>query len=424
MISRFLPTGQRYALVVVAVIFATLLAAAGLRSAPGVLMVPWETAFGWDRDVTSLTAALGIFLYGLVGPFAAALMQSVGVRRTLAGALLLMCAATGLSLLISEPWHLVLTWGVMSGLGSGCVAMVLAATIVNRWFVTHRGLVTGLLTASTATGTLIFLPAFAAMSTYGGWRVVAGVLAVGLGLLIPLVLWLVPERPADIGAAPYGAAEGAPTTVTAQAGNPLWNALATLAMAARTRDFWLLFATFFICGFTTNGLIGTHLIAMCSDYGLAAVKAAGLMAMMGVFDLIGTTASGWLTDRFDARKLLFVYYGLRGLSLLYLPYTEFDVYALSLFAVFYGLDWIATVPPTIRLANSTFGLAAGPIVFGWIAAGHQLGAAAAALSAGVLRASLGSYVEAFFVAGTTAIFAAMLSLLIGRGERTQAPAPA
>jgi len=405
--------GQDYAFVVAGVIFVCLLVAAGLRSAPGVLLVPWERALQWDRDVTSLAAAIGIFLYGLMGPFAAALMQSVGLRRTLIGALALMLAATVLSLGMTAPWQLIATWGVMSGLGSGCVAMVLAATIVNRWFVSHRGLVTGLLTASTATGTLIFLPGFAALSAHG-WQPVVIVLAVALALLIPLVAWLVPERPAAIGTLPYGARE--PVQAAQGIGaNPLRLALETLFGAARTLDFWLLFATFFICGFTTNGLIGTHMIAMCSDYGLAAVDAGFLMAAMGVFDLVGTTVSGWLTDRFDPRKLLFVYYGLRGLSLIYLPYTDFDVYQLSLFAVFYGLDWIATVPPTIRLATSSYGAERGPIVFGWIAAGHQLGAASAAFLAGALRTSLGSYLEAFLIAGVAAVVAGLLSLLIGRG---------
>jgi len=413
--------GQDYALVVAGVTFLCLLMAAGLRSAPGVLMVPWEKAFLWDRDVTSLAAAVGIFLYGLMGPFAAALMQSLGLRRTLIGALALMLAAIAASLFMTKPWHLIATWGVMSGLGSGCVAMVLAATVVNRWFTTHRGVVTGLLTASMATGTLIFVPGFAALSDYG-WRPVVIVLAVGLAALIPLVAWLLPERPAAIGTLPYGAREAEAVSQPAAGAGALTLAFSTLGGAARTVDFWLLFATFFICGFTTNGLIGTHMIAMCSDYGMAAVSAGTLLAVMGVFDLIGTTASGWLTDRFDARKLLFLYYVLRGVSLIYLPYTDFDIYQLSLFAMFYGLDWIATVPPTLRLANGLFGMACGPIVFGWIAAGHQLGAACAAFMTGVLRASLGSYLEAFLIAGTAAVTAGFLALLIGRGERGAEPA--
>jgi MFS family permease len=406
-------SSQRYAFVVAGVTFVALLTAAGVRSAPGVLIVPWETAFGWDRSTVSAAAAVGILLYGLMGPFAAALMQSFGVRRTLAIALSLLSLSACLSLFMTEPWQLVATWGVLSGLGSGCVAFVLAATIVNRWFVTNRGLVMGVLTASTATGNLVFLPALAKISEHG-WRPVVIAVALATAALIPLVLLLVPERPADIGAQPYGATADAPSAPDSVRANPLGLALSTLAVAARSRDFWLLFATFFICGFTTNGLIGTHLISMCADYGIPAVNAAGLMAMMGVFDLIGTTASGWLTDRYDARVLLFIYYALRGLSLIYLPFSDFTFYGLSLFAVFYGLDWIATVPPTLRLANAAFGDKAAPIVFGWIATGHQLGAASAAFFAGALRTSFGNYVEALIVAGAAAILAALLALFIAR----------
>jgi predicted MFS family arabinose efflux permease len=411
--SRVAPFGQKYAFVVAGVTFLVLLTAAGVRSAPGVLIVPWETAFGWDRSVISLAAAVGIFLYGLMGPFAAALMQSFGVRRTLALALALISASACLSLFMSEPWQLVATWGVLSGLGTGCLAFVLAATIVNRWFVTNRGLMMGILTASAATGTLVFLPMLAAISE-SGWKPVVMVIATVTALLIPVILLLVPGRPADIGRRPYGASEGDVLAAEPTRANPVCVALSTLAMASRSGDFWLLFATFFICGFTTNGLVGTHLIPMCADYGIAAVSAAGLMAMMGVFDLVGTTASGWLTDRYDSRKLLFIYYGLRGLSLMYLPYSDFTLYGLSLFAVFYGLDWIATVPPTLRLTTASFGETAAPIVFGWIAAGHQLGAATAAFVGGLLRTTSGSYFEAFIIAGFAGLLAAVLSLLIGR----------
>lgn len=410
---------QRYALIVLVVSFLCLLAAAGVRSTPSVLMVPWEHAFGWDRSTISLAAGIGIFLYGLIGPFAAALMQSIGVRRTLSGALALMSLSAGLSLLMSEPWQLIATWGVLSGLGSGCVALVLAATIVNRWFLNHRGLAMGVLSASTATGNLVFLPVLAALVESGGWQFVVIAVAIVTAALVPVVLMLLPERPADIGALPYGAVEDAHIAEPAAPANPMRLALSTLVMAAHHRNFWLLFATFFICGFTTNGLIGTHLISMCADYAIPAVSAASLMAAMGLFDLAGTTASGWLTDRFDSRWLLFFYYALRGLSLLYLPFSDFTFYGLSLFAIFYGLDWIATVPPTLRLTSESFGDRAAPIVFGWIAAGHQLGAATAAFSAGVLRTELGSYFEALMMAGTAGLLAAVLSLWIGRNTKLE-----
>ncbi|WP_366092473.1 MFS transporter [Ferrovibrio sp.] len=410
--------GQKYAFVVVGVIFLCLLVAAGLRSTPSVLLVPWEKSFGWSRDTTSLAAAIGIFLYGLVGPFAAALMQSFGIRRTLLTALALMAGSTALSTLMTDSWHLIASWGVMSGLGSGAVALVMGATVTNRWFVRNRGLVMGLLTASTATGTLIFIPLLSAIAEAGGWATVAWTVAIACAALIPLVFWLLPERPADMGLMPYGATEMAPPAPPAQ--NPLVFAVSALGRASRKPDFWFLFATFWICGFTTNGLVGTHMLSFCGDMGIAVTTAAGVLALMGFFDLFGTTASGWLTDRYDPRKLLFMYYGLRGLSLVYLPYTDFSLVSLSVFAVFYGLDWIATVPPTVRLATEAFGERDGPVVFGWIAAGHQLGAASAAFFAGWMRVQQGNYFEAFVIAGVTGVIAAGLSLLI-RGRKGQQP---
>lgn len=410
--------GQRYAFVVAGVIFLALLFTAGLRSSTGVLMVPWQESFGWTRQSISLAAAVGIFLYGLAGPFAAAIMQRFGIRRTLLGALVLMSLATGLTLMVTAPWQLLLTWGVLSGLGSGCVGMVLAATIVNRWFVARRGLITGLLAASTATGTLIFLPGLAALTEWGGWRPVVIALALLMAAMVPIVWLLLPERPASIGATAFGATEAAPPEPIRA--NPFATALGTLWEAARSPNFWLLFGTFFFCGFTTNGLVGTHMISFCIDNGLAITAAASLLALMGIFDLVGTTASGWLTDRYDPRKLLFVYYVLRGVSLIYLPYSDFSLYSLSIFAVFYGLDWLATVPPTIRLANQTFGEAKAPIIFGWIFCGHQIGAASAAWLGGALRTSQGSYLEAFIIAGGTAVLAGFAALLVGRGAKLEA----
>jgi len=410
------PFGQRYAFVVVAVIFLSLLIAAGMRSAPSVLMLPLEDAFGWRRDAISLAAAIGIFLYGLAGPFAAALMDRVGLRRTVMASIALMSASTALSLFMTEPWHLIATWGVFSGIGSGAVASVLGATIVNRWFKTNRGLMMGLMSASSATGMLVFLPALAALAQSGGWRPVVIAVSVATAALLPLVYFLVPERPSSIGLKRYGSEADDVDPVPATQGNFLTTTLGTLRRAAGTRVFWYLFATFFICGFTTNGLVGTHLIAFCGDMGIPEVRAAGLLALMGIFDLIGTTPSGWLTDRFDPRKLLGVYYGIRGLSLIYLPYSGFSGLSLTIFAILYGLDWIATVPPTLRLANESFGDRSGPLVFGWIVAGHQVGAAAAAFFGGALREMQGDYVLAFQIAGMTAVAAAALSLLIDPAE--------
>ena len=415
--------GHNYVFLVVAVVFLALMISAGMRATPGVLILPLESAFGWDRASISLAAAIGIFLYGLIGPFSAALMLRFGIRRTVLGALALMAASSAASALMTSRWQLVLCWGVLSGLSTGCVAVVLGATIVNRWFVKHRGVVMGAMTASAATGTLIFLPGLAAIAQHQGWQPVVLTVAASALALIPLVWWLLPERPSDIGLTRYGATDA--EAQAASTGNPLGAALGALATAIRRRDFWYLFATFFICGFTTNGLIGTHLIALCGDHGIAEVRAAGLLAMMGVFDLVGTTASGWLTDRVDPRKLLFVYYSLRGAALVYLPFSNFSFVSLSMFAVIYGLDWIATVPPTLRLTTEAFGETAAAMVFGWILAGHQLGAACAAFMAGYLRTLQGDYVDAFVLAGATGIIAAALALLIGRqGEISARAVPA
>jgi len=275
--------------------------------------------------------------------------------------------------------------------------------------------VLGLLTASTATGQLLFLPLLAWVVSRADWRYVVWIVAGAALLLIPLIALLMPERPADVGLARYGASSSdAPAPATTL--NPIVAAFRALGEAARTRTFWLLFATFFVCGFTTNGLVGTHLIAYCGDHGIPEVAAAGLLATMGVCDLLGTTFSGWLTDRIDPRKLLVVYYGFRGLSLLYLPYSGFSGWTLAIFAVFYGLDWIATVPPTMKLANEAFGDRSGPIVFGWVLAGHQAGGASAAFFAGFMREWQGDYASAFLIAGLTGLIAAGLAMMINRDK--------
>jgi MFS family permease len=416
------PMGQNYAVIVVAMTFFALLVAAGLRTAPGVLMLPLQSSFGWDRATVSTSAAVGIFLYGLVGPFAAALMQTIGIRRTLLGGLTLMAASTFASLFMTQSWEYILTWGVLSGIGSGGVTAVLGAAVVNRWFATRQGLVMGMLTASTATGALIFLPFMAMLTTHGDWRGVVIFVSTGCALLIPLVALLMPERPEDIGVVRFGEVPGT-AVKAAPKGSSLGLAFGSLRSASRAPIFWLLFGTFFVCGLTTNGLVGTHLIAYCGDHGIPPVQAAGLLSLMGLFDLFGTTASGWLTDRYDPRRLLFVYYGLRGLSLIALPFLDFGPVSLSVFAVFYGLDWIATVPPTVKLANLHFGERAGPVIFGWVLMGHQIGAAAAAIGAGLVRQQTGSYQPAFIVAGGLGI-AAALALLVFRSSPTPVTAAA
>ena len=415
-IAQRLAGRMHYGWVVAAVTFLALLSAAGVRATPSVLIVPLEQAFGWTRATISLAISINIFLYGLMGPFAGALMQRIGIRRTVALALALMAVTIAASTLMSSPWQLILTWGFLIGLGSGTVALVLGAAVVNRWFTTRRGVVMGLLTASTATGQLVFLPMLAAVSQSAGWTAVAWIVAAAVAAMVPVVLLLLRDNPQDVGLQPYGADESTPVTPPSQA-NPIVVAISVLARVSRSRDFWLLFLSFFVCGLSTNGLIGTHLISACIDQGIPEVNAAGLLAMMGIFDLIGTTLSGWLSDRYDNRWLLFWYYGLRGLSLIFLPFSDFTFYGLTLFAVFYGLDWIATVPPTVRLVNDLFGKRDAPVIFGWILTGHQIGAAVAAIGAGTMRTELGGYLEAFIFAGIACVATAFLVLWIGRRSR-------
>ncbi len=402
------------AFIVAGAIFIVLLCAAAVRATPSILIVPLEREFGWSRALLSSAVSVNLVLYGLVGPFAAALMERFGIRRTVLASLAIICAGVALTSQLRSSWQLVLTWGVLVGLGTGTTAMVLGATVVSRWFVTRRGTIMGVLTASTATGQMLFLPLEAYVVEHHGWRMVTLLVASVLALLLPLVALLVRDRPADLGLLPYGASPETPA-VTPSRQNPLTNALRVLRESAHSADFWLLAGSFFVCGATTNGLVGTHLSPACIDHGIPEVRAAGLLAVMGIFDLVGTTASGWLSDRFDSRKLLFWYYSLRGLALLWLP-QAFDatVLGLPLFAVFYGLDWIATVPPTVRLTTEAVGVQDAPIAFGWIVASHQIGAGIGALGAGVVRSRLTTYTPAWIAAGAICLLAAVVVLRIGR----------
>ena len=404
-----------YGWVVAGVTFLTMLVTAGAVGAPGVLILPLQREFGWETAEISTALALRLLLFGLMGPFAAALMNRFGVRRITLTALALIAAGLLLSLGMTRIWQLILLWGIVVGVGTGLTALVLGATIATQWFSERRGLVVGLLTASSATGQLVFLPILANLTERVGWRVALAFVCGALLLAVLAVLALMRNRPSDLGLAPFGEKTSAPGAVPASAAPPLATApLAALRDAARTRVFWILFATFFICGASTNGLIQVHFIPLCADFGIPAVGAAGVLAAMGMFDFVGTVASGWLSDRYDNRWLLFWYYGLRGLSLALLPFTDFSFYGLSLFAVFYGLDWIATVPPTVKLTAARFGRERANLVFGWVFAGHQLGAAAAAYGAGFSRTVLATYLPAFFVAGALCLIAAALVLTINR----------
>ncbi|MBS1182630.1 MAG: transporter [Proteobacteria bacterium] len=412
-----------YGWVVAAVTFVTMLATAGALGAPGVMLRPLEAEFGWKNSDISTAFAVRLVLFGLMGPFSAALMNRFGVRRVVVTALLLIIAGFGFSVTMTSLWQLMLFWGVVIGFGTGMTATVLGATVATRWFVNRRGVVIGLLTASNATGQLIFLPVIAAATEAWGWRAALGLVVALLTIALLGVLLLMRDRPADVGISPYGGSFQPAPARTVGLLTLVSAPLLGLRDAARSYVFWALAATFFVCGLSTNGLIQTHWVTICGDYGVAPVSAAGLLAFIGVFDFFGTLLSGWLSDRYDNRWLLFWYYGLRGLSLLYLPLTGFDPLLLAGFAVFYGLDWIATVPPTVKLAAERFGAEKAGLVFGWIFTAHQLGAATAAYGAGWSRTDLESYVPALLVAGAFCLAAAALCLTIERKREPAAPLP-
>ena len=407
-----------YGWVMVGVTFLTALISAGTVGAPGVFIVPLQHEFGWTTAEISSALSIRFVLFGLMAPFAAALLNRYGLRNVTLAAQLVVASALVASLAMTKVWQLILLWGVVIGIGTGMTALVLGATIAARWFSARRGLVVGILTASVATGQLVFLPLLASLTERFGWRLALSFICIMLGVSAFAVALLMRDRPADVGLRPFGDNGSEPLPAPPVGTAPIMTAaLGALRDASKSSVFWILFATFFICGASTNGLIQVHLIPMCLDFGIPQVQAASLLAAMGVFDFFGTIGSGWLSDRYDNRYLLFWYYGLRGLSLVFLPFTDFSFYGLSLFAMFYGLDWIATVPPTVRLTAQRFGVERANLVFGWIFAGHQIGAGAAAFGAGLSRTVLATYLPAFFAAGVLCMIAAMIALAISKAPK-------
>jgi sugar phosphate permease len=401
--------------IIAVVSFVTLIGAAGFRSVPSVLLDPLHQEFGWSHATIGSAVSLNLLLYGLISPFAAALMDRLGIRRVVAGALVLVAAGSGLTVFMTQAWQLVVCWGLLVGVGVGSMAMTFVATITGRWFVKHRGLVTGVLTAAGATGQLVFLPLVASLATDYGWRTPALVVAGAALAVVPLVLLFIRDYPSDVGTTAYGAPEGSTVGRRIAVSGGALRALTVLREAARKPAFWLLAGGFAVCGASTNGLVGTHFVPAAHDHGMPYTTAASLLALVGLFDVAGTILSGWLTDRWDARYLLVGYYSLRGLSLLVLPSLLSPGVEPSMwvFIVFYGLDWIATVPPTVTLCREWFGTD-GPIVFGWVFASHQVGAALMAVGAGAVRDVQGSYSIAFFAAGGLCGLAALMSGRIGR----------
>jgi MFS family permease len=414
--------GVHYAWVIMALAFLTMLISSSALGLPGALLRPLSREFGWSTGQISSALAVRFALFGLMGPFAAILMERYGLRRIVCIAMLLIACGLLLATYMRAVWQLFVLWGLVLGMGSGLTALVLGATVANRWFEQRRGLVLGILTASSATGQLVFLPLAATLIQHFGWRVAVAPTVGSCLVIAVLAFCLLRDRPGDLGLAPFGADLRARGSVVAAWHPSFAEPLRALFSVARHPTFWVLFGTFFVCGLSTSGLIQTHFISLCGDYGLAAVPAASVLAMIGAFDFVGTIGSGWLSDRFDNRKLLFWYYGLRGLSLLWLPHSAFTLYGLSLFAMFYGLDWVATVPPTVKLASAAFDKQRGAMIFGWIFAGHQLGSAAAAYGAGLTRTVMLSYSPAVYAAGVACIIAAVAIFLVRQPGLAVAPA--
>ncbi len=418
-VARLCSGRVHYAWIVLAVMFTATLAGVGVRAAPGVMIVPLERAFGWDVSTISAAISINIILMGALGPFVTGFMEVFGLKRTILLGMILLVAGTGLSIFMTEPWQLFLSWGFMVGIG--CAGAVgITAAVANRWFAERNGLAMGLLFAATAAGQIIFLPFLAMLAESFGWQAVAVAAALSTAIMVPVVALLLPESPADIGIGPYGSAPV--LNPPPRTGNPFSIALTVLFRAVHSPDFWLLTLSFAVCGFSTNGLINTHLIAYCADRGISEVNGAWVLAALGGFSLLGSALSGWLCDRFNPRILLFWYYSLRGLSLIVVPFTQFDVVSLSLFSIFYGLDWVATGPATFALTNEVFGRKDTPVVISWIFAGHQLGGALAAFGAGAVRSATGDYFLAFVTSGLACLLASLLVLRVTRSEPALAPA--
>lgn len=407
---------------VAAVTFVTIIGAAAFASLPGLLIEPLHEEFRWSRGTIGLAVSVNLALYGLTAPFAAALMDRFGIRKVVALALTVIALGSLLTVWMTAAWQLVLFWGVLVGLGSGSMALAFAATVTNRWFVARRGLVTGILTAAGASGQLVFLPLLSWLVEHHGWRPAAITVALAALAVVPFVWLLLRDHPADVGLAPYGGEfvpKPAPVPGAAR------RAVTVLFRAARTGPFWLLAGSFAICGASTNGLVKTHFVPAAHDHGMPVTAAAGLLAVIGVFDVVGTIASGWFTDRFEARRLLAVYYALRGVSLLFLPMLLAPSVQppMLFFIVFYGLDWVATVPPTIALCREHYG-ADSAIVFGWVLASHQVGAGVVAFAGGLARDTFGSYDVVWYASGALCAVAALMALVIRRRGKDSVELPA
>lgn len=411
-----------YGWVAVTLSFLTTLVGAGIRSAPTVFIHPLEVEFGWSRAAIAFAVSINLFLYGLAAPISGWLLDRFGPRRVMMGSLGLMAVGVGLTTVMREYWHLVFLWGAVIGLAAGGTASVLSATVANRWFVARRGLVLGVLNSANSTGQLIFLPLMMTVIVTVGWRGGSVLLFIAAVGLVPLLALWMRDDPADVGLVPYGSAPADASTGSLRSSLED-SGRVSLLRALRSSTFWLLAGSYFVCGATANGLVGTHLIPHSIDRGIPEVAAAATVGVMGGLNFVGTTLSGWMIDRVAPKKWLALVFALRGLSLFILPFVT-DFSGLFLFAVIYGLDWFATVAPVIAITSDTFGKRSVGSIYGWIFLSHQVGAALAATGAGAIRVWMGQYNYAFLLGGAMAMIAACLALSIRSHRPAVGPATA
>lgn len=410
-----------YSWFILSITFLSIIVAGIAISSSGVFIDSFENEFGWDRPIIALAFAISLFLYGISGPFMAALLEVIGLKKMMIGSMATLLTGLTLTLIMNQSWQLMIIWGVIIGLGASLFLTVVSPYVANHWFKKRRGLAVGILTASTATGQLILLPVLAAIIDHYSWRWAIGLIMILSFVMLIIILLFMKNTPKDVGILPYGLEKEIQDSTEGQKKNPIVLAFNGLLEALKVKEFWLLAGSFFICGLSTSGLIGTHFVSYCISFGVPLVTAASFLSFMGIFNLAGTTLSGWLSDRFDNRWLLFWYYGLRGASLVFLPYALMDgsIPMLIIFTVFYGLDWIATVPPTINISRQIFGTKKNGIIYGWIFASHQAGAAAAAYGGGLIYKFFNTYTWAFFLAGVFCLFASLFVITIKKQHSNQ-----
>ncbi|MFJ7646238.1 MFS transporter [Lysinibacillus sp. NPDC097279] len=403
-----------YSWFILSITFFSIIVAGITLSSSGVFIGPFEHEFGWDRSVIAMAFAISLFLYGISGPFMAALLEVLGLKKMMLAAMTILMIGISLTLLMQQAWQLIIIWGFIIGLGASLFLTVLSPFVANHWFEKRRGLALGILTASTATGQLVLLPILAMIIENSSWRWAIVLIMVLSAIMFFIILVFMKNKPKDVGVLAYGLEEEKSESVIVEKKNPIIIAFNGLFTAVKVKEFWLLAGSFFICGLSTSGLIGTHFVSYCISFGVPLVTAASFLSFMGIFNLVGTTLSGWLSDRFDNRWLLFWYYLLRGASLVLLPYAlmQGSLTLLIIFTAFYGLDWIATVPPTVNISRQIFGTQKSGIIYGWIFASHQAGAAVAAYGGGLIYKFFNSYTWAFFLAGVFCVLASLFVIIV------------